>query len=102
MQRVEALLFKFPNPAFVNLVDWNRVEVVQLFPSLPLDRNQIGVFQQAKVLRDRLPRHAQSLAQLTQRLSVLGVQAVEQFSAAGVGQGLEHGVYFFHGHVLAA
>jgi hypothetical protein len=38
VQSVEALLFKFPNPALVDLVDWNRVEIVQLLPPPPLDR----------------------------------------------------------------
>src|ERR1700730_736826 len=72
---------------------------MQLFPASPLDRDEIGRFQQIQVWGHRLSRHCESVAQFAQRLSVLGVQTVDQLAAAWVGESLEHFVYLLRGHV---
>jgi hypothetical protein len=49
------LLFKLLNPPFVNLVDGDRIEIVQLLASSPHRSNQIGIIETREVLRDGLP-----------------------------------------------
>jgi hypothetical protein len=55
------------------------------------------------MLRHALPGHVQVLAELTECLTVVRVQLVEQLAAAGIGQGPEQcvGVGAFR-HVLYA
>jgi hypothetical protein len=45
------------------------------------------------MLGHRLPRHVDMLAQFGQRLPVVPVQLIEQFSAAAVGQSFEHCIH---------
>ena len=47
------------------------------------------------MLADRLPRHVEARAEFVQRLAVIRAQPVEQFPAAGIGQGFEH---LIHSH----
>jgi hypothetical protein len=44
------------------------------------------------VLADRLARQSRVCAQLSQRLSVVRMQAVEQVASRGIGEGAENGV----------
>ena len=47
------------------------------------------------MLARRLPRHAETRAELAERLAIVGVQPVQQLAPAGIGQRLEH---LIHGH----
>jgi hypothetical protein len=85
VQRIEPLLFKFPYPTRIDLVNRDRVKVVKLFPALPLDGDKIRFFKQGKMLRHRLSAHFQSCAQFAERLAALRMQTIEQLPAAGVG-----------------
>jgi hypothetical protein len=100
VQRLEAWLLEFPYPAEVHVVDRNGVEVVQLLSSLPLDGDEIRVFEQPEMLCHRLSRHVEARAQLGQRLAAAFVQTVKQHPAVGVGQGFEHFVNLLHGGTL--
>ena len=101
MQRLEAWLFEFLYPAHVDLVDGNRVEVVQLLPSPPFDGDEIRCFEQPEVLCDRLPRHVEALAQFGQRLAAAFVQPVDQHPPARIREGFEHFVDLLHGPSVA-
>jgi hypothetical protein len=68
----------------------HRVEVVELFASLPYDGDKIGSFELLQMLCYGLARHVHVLAKLRQGLAVVPVQLVEQTSAAGVGQRFEY------------
>ena len=70
-------MFELSNPAFVNVVNGNGIEVVELFASLPLDRNEIRIFQQTEMLRDGLARHAKLFAQFAESLAIPCMQAIE-------------------------
>src|SRR5262245_57907622 len=63
---------------------------MQLLSATPDRAHQIGRLQDPDVLRSRLPRHVQVLAELAQRLPVPLVQQVEQLSACRVAQRLEN------------
>jgi len=71
-------VLEFANPALVNLVDRNGIEVVELFTSLPLHGDEIGVFEQFEVLGDRLASHVQAGAEFGKRLSVLCVETIDK------------------------
>src|SRR5262245_60621526 len=63
---------------------------MQLLSATPDRAHQIGRLQDPDVLRSRLPRHVQVLAELAQRLPVPLVQQVEQLSAGRVAQRFEN------------
>jgi len=81
--------FEFPDPALGDVVDRHRVEVVQFLSALLHGGDQIGLLQDPQVLTDRLPRHLEAHAEFIQRLAVLRAEPIEQFPAAGIGQGFE-------------
>lgn len=95
-------MFELSNPAFVNIVNGNGIEVVELFASLPLDRDKIRVFEQAEMLCNGLARHTEFPAQFAESLAISCVQAIEQFPASRIGQSFEHLVDLLHRHMLAA
>ena len=84
------MAFEFPDPALGDLVDRHRIEVVQLLAAALDGGDQIGLLQNPQVLAHGLPRHVETRAELVERLSVVGPQAVEQFPAARIGQRPEH------------
>ena len=55
--------------------------------------HQVGGFQHGKVLGHGLPRHGKAVAEFVQRLSIPGVQPVEQRSSRCIGERLEHVVH---------
>jgi len=84
----------FADPTLSDLVNWRRIEVMQLVPASPEGDNQIGCFQYCQMLGDCLTGHIELLAELTQGLAVLRSETVEQLSASWVSQCLEHLVHF--------
>lgn len=97
MQCVQVLPFVFGNPALGDLVDGDRIEVVQLFTSPADCGNEVGVLQTPEVLRYRLTGHVQVLAKPAQCLAIMGPQRVQQAPSCRIGEGLEH---FVHVHGL--
>ena len=97
MQRVEARLLVFLDPTLVDLVDRDGIEEVQLFASAPLDRDEVRSLEELQMLGDGLSRHVQTTAQSAERLAILGVQPIEQFPTARVGQGFKNVVDRRHG-----
>src|ERR1700730_16427909 len=83
----------FLDPTFIDLVERNRIEVMQLF-SPPADRrHQVGSLESREVLRDRLAGHVEVRAEVPQRLAVLRSEAVEQTPSCGTGERLENFVH---------
>jgi hypothetical protein len=93
LQSVKLWLLVFSDPARGDLVDGNWVEVVQFVAPAPDDCDEIRLFEQNEMLGDRLPRHAETLRKFAKGLSGTGVETVEQETPAGIGQGLEDGVF---------
>lgn len=89
MQRIETPALELGDPAGVYLMQRHGIEVVQFFPPLPYDSDEIGVFKQLQVLRHGLPRHVHVFAQRSERLAIVGVELVKQTPATGVGERLE-------------
>jgi uncharacterized protein len=98
-QRLETPLFKFRNPAVVDLLQRHRVEEVQLFTAATHRRHQVRSFQKVHVLGDSLAGHIKVFAQFVLRATVMRVQQVEELAPARIGQCLEQqiGVVMF-GH----
>src|SRR5215213_6732081 len=80
---------EFLDPAFADLMDRNRIEVVQLLAAMPERGDEIGRFEDPKVLCDRLPRHGEAIAEFVQRLSVPGMKPVEQRAPRRIGKRFE-------------
>ena len=53
-QGVEAFAFEFADPALRDVVDRHRIDEMPLFAALAPDRDEIGLFQNAKMFRHRL------------------------------------------------
>ena len=88
-QRSEPAALELVNPAILNLIERDWIQVVQLLPAAPDDGDEIGVREQLQVLRHGLARHVHVLAQRGQRLAVIPMQLVEQTPARRIGQGFE-------------
>jgi hypothetical protein len=97
-ERVHAPRVVVVDPAFGDLADRGRVEVVQLFAASPEDGHEAGGLQDRQVLADGLPGHVQAGAQFAQGLPAAAIQAVEQAPAAWVRQRPE---YLIHSVLLA-
>jgi hypothetical protein len=82
-------LVELGDPAFLDLVDRGRIEVVKPFASAPDDGHEAGPLQDVEMLGGRLARHVQAVAQLAQRLAVVLAQTVEQPPPGGIGQRFE-------------
>src|SRR6476619_5838267 len=46
---------EFPDPAFADLMDRDRIDVVQLLAAMPERGDEVGRFENPKVFCDRLP-----------------------------------------------
>jgi hypothetical protein len=77
----------------VQLPDRDRVEVVQLFPTLAARHEQTGVRQHLQVLGDRHPGHVEVGRQLAERLTVVAEQLVQHRPPRAIGQRLEDQVH---------
>ena len=90
---LQAGLLEAGDPALLDLVDRHRVEVVKPLPSSPHDGDEVGPHEDVEMLRRRLARHVEALAQFAQRLAVALPETVEQEPPGGVGQRLEDRVH---------
>jgi hypothetical protein len=66
---------------------------MQLLATAPDDGNEIRRFQQQKMLGYRLPGHVEVFTQFAERLPVVLVQPIEQFSTTFVSQCFEHCIH---------
>ena len=92
--RGEPAALEFSDPAFADLMDRHRVEIVQLLAAMLDGRDQIGLFEDDEVLGDGLPRHRKALAKFVQCLAVPGVKPVQQRPSRPIGERSED---FIHG-----
>src|SRR6267154_3977616 len=69
---------EFLDPPFADLMDRHRVDVVQLLAAMPERGDEVGLFENPKVLCYGLPRHGKAVAEFVERLSILGVKPVQQ------------------------
>jgi len=90
---LQAVALVFADPALVDFVDGDGVEVVELFAAVPDGGDEIGVLEEVQVLGNSLTAHIEVLAESGESLAVVFVQQVEQLAAAGIGQGFEHVVH---------
>ncbi len=90
---LQAVALVFADPALVDFVDGNGVEVVELFAAVPDGGDEVGVLEEVQVLGDGLTAHVEVLAEGGEGLAVVLMQQVEQLAAAGIGQGFEHVVH---------
>ena len=84
------MAFVFANPALGDLVQRHWIEVMQLLAPAPDDDDEIRRFQQQEMLGHRLPGHVEVFTQFAERLPVVLVQLIEQFSATFVRQCFEY------------
>ena len=89
-QSLEPMAFVFSNPTLVDLLNRDRIEVVEFLSSMPDDNDELRLLQQCHVLGDRLTRHVQVLTQFVQRQAILFVKPVKQISAARIGKRFEN------------
>jgi len=84
-QRSQTVALVFADPTLINLANRHWVEVVQLLAPAPDGRHEIGCFEKREMLGHRLPCHVQVLAKLSQSLTAVPMQLIEQFSPARIG-----------------
>src|ERR1700730_18965718 len=95
-QGIQPPPLEFSNPALLDFMDRDRVQVMQLLASLPLGDDKIGSLKHTEMLCDRLPAHVQTLAELAEGLTVGLEQSVKQLPAAGIGERLEDVIHCSH------
>lgn len=90
---LQAVALIFADPALVDFVDGDGVEVVKFFTAMPDSGDEVGVLEEVEVLGHGLAGHVEVLAEGGEGLAVVLMQQVEQLAAAGIGQGLENVVH---------
>src|SRR6266481_3232500 len=88
-ERGQLAALEFPDPPLADLMDRHRIEIVQLLAAMPERSDEVGVFQDSKVLRHGLPRHVEAVAEFVQGLAVPGVKPVQQRPPRRIGQRFE-------------
>ena len=90
---LQAVALVLADPALVDFVDGDGVEEVELFAAVPDGGDEVGLLEKIEVLGHGLPGHVEVLAQGGEGLAVVLMKQVQQFAAAGIGQGFEHGIH---------
>src|SRR5215470_1467307 len=85
-KRLDAMTIVFADPAVINLMNRDRVEVMKFFTAAPDDGQEVCFLEQKKMLCDGLAGHEEVGAKVVESLAVLGKQKVEETSAAFVGE----------------
>ena len=98
MQRVKPRIFECLDPAMLNLMQRNRIQVVQLAPPAPDGADEVGRLEHRQMLAHRLPRHLEVLAQLAECLAVVLSKPIQQQPAARVRQRPEDPVHLIVRH----
>src|SRR5262245_11961525 len=94
--RAQAGPLELPYPTVGDRVNRDRIDEMELLAALALRRQQVGLLEDAEMLRHRLAGHVESLAQLAQRLAVLASEAVQQLATARIRQRAEHSIVVIH------
>src|ERR1700761_1559877 len=84
-ERGELAALEFLDPPLADLMDRDRVEVVQLLAAVLVGGDKVSLLENDEMFRDGLPCHGETLAEVVQRLSVFGVKPVEQRSPRCIG-----------------
>ena len=82
----------------LNLMQRNRIQVVQLAPPVPDGADEIGRLEHRQMLAHRLPRHLQVLAQLSEGLAVVLSKPIQQQSTARIRECPEDPVHLIVRH----
>jgi hypothetical protein len=90
---LQTVALVFADPALVDFVNGDGIEVVELFAAVPDGGDEVGVLEEVEVLGHGLAGHVEVLAEGGEGLTVVFVQQVEQLAAAGIGQGFENVVH---------
>ena len=69
--------------------DWDRVEIVELFPAPAAGGHQPGLLQHPQVLHDAEAGQGKPPDEGAERLAVVLEERVQEGAAGGVGEGLE-------------
>jgi hypothetical protein len=80
------------DPAVGDQLDGDGVEIVQLLAPRPAGDDEAGVFENTQVPHHPEPRHLLARGQVAERAAVALEEPVEEVTARGVGEGLEHAV----------
>src|SRR5712675_3247563 len=88
-ERAQAMALVFADPTLRDVVDRNRIEIVQLLAAALDGRDEVRAFQDGEVLAHGLARHRRSgsgqpLAKLVQGLAVRLEEPIEQLPAARI------------------
>ena len=86
------------DPALVDFVDGDGIEVVEFFAAVPDHGDEVGAFQQVQVLGHGLAGHRQVRAEPGKGLAVFLVEQVEKFSPSPVSEGFEDLIHCRTGH----
>jgi hypothetical protein len=89
-ERLKAPAIEFADPPVRDLVDGHGIEIVQFFAAPLYGGDQIRFLQDAKMLRHCLARHAMAAAQLRERLTAAGTEAIQQLTPRGIGKRAKH------------
>ena len=81
---------EFAEPSVRDFLDGDRIQEMVFVSPHHTGGDDIGAFQDAKMLTDRLPCHTSLLAKLCQGLSVPVEKSVQQFPALGVCKRFEY------------
>jgi hypothetical protein len=71
---------------------------MQFLSATPARCDETRIFEHGKMLGYGLPRHIQVLAQLRERLCIIGVERIKQLPAAPVGKRSKYEVGIVHCH----
>ena len=85
--------FVFADPSFVDLVDRDRIEEMQLLPAVPDHREEVGGFENLEMLGHGLAGHIEMGAEFRECPPIRLLQLIEKVAAAGIGEGFEHVVH---------
>ena len=93
MEGEQFVLLKFDDPSHGDLMNGNRIKVVQFLPAVPDADDEVCPLEYAEVLGHSLAGHVEVRAKLNQRLAVADMQLVEQLAPTLVSQGFEYRVH---------
>ena len=77
-------------PAIDNLVQWNRIEIMQLASAFLYANHEIGLLEDSQMLAHRLPAHIQLFAEFIETLPIPLAQFVEKMTPTLIGEGFEY------------
>ena len=92
-QGAEAALLVFVDPALGDLLEWDRIEIMELLPASPQRNDKVRFGQESKMFGHGLARHIEVLAKFTQGLAIVAMQLIEERASARVSQSFKDVVH---------